>query len=168
MDEKSQVKSLLKEAEVYRTQGLLDQSKEKYETLLRLIEESEELSGDGHLIHSVKEGLQRVETVLDDVENSSDTPMLTEETQNLIHHLFSFSKNREIAAMEGAVALAKFGQYEKALAHFQALINEGILTMTAAKNMLMCHLTLNSSAAAVSQYRRWVKGGTFSMRNCCI
>jgi hypothetical protein len=64
--------------------------------------------------------------------------------------------------MEGAVALAKFGQYEKALNEFKRLLKEGILPLDAAKNILRCHLTLSSPDVAVYQFKRWMSRGDFS------
>jgi len=43
MFEKDHIESLLKEAEVYQTQGLLEESKEKYLEVLEIIKNNEEL-----------------------------------------------------------------------------------------------------------------------------
>ena len=60
------------------------------------------------------------------------------------------------------MALVKFGQYERALAEFQKLLNRGILPMTVAKNMLRCHLFLASPEKAVHQFNRWFSQNLFS------
>jgi tetratricopeptide (TPR) repeat protein len=69
--------------------------------------------------------------------------------------LFSFSKNKATAAIEGAVALAKFGQYEKAVEELERLVKDGPLPLPAAMNLLRCHLSLASPEAAITQYKRW-------------
>ena len=43
MSDKDQIKSLLKEAELYKKQSLLNQSKEKYLKALEIIEKSKQL-----------------------------------------------------------------------------------------------------------------------------
>ena len=162
MSIKNKIESLTKEAEIYQNQGLLDQSKETYLKIIEIINQTEELSKDERLIDSIHDRIRTVEEELHQIDEASESPELTEEVQNLISNLFSFSKNKDMAAIEGAVALAKFGQYEKALAEFQKLLNQGILPIMVAKNMLRCHLNLGSPNAAISQFKRWVSHKSFS------
>ena len=161
MSGREDLNPLLKEADIYRTQGLLDQAKEKYLDILKLIKKDQGLSKDKQLIDDVNNKIKAVESDLTEIEEAPEAPELTEKVQDLISNLFSFSKNKEVAAIEGAVSLAKFGQYEKALAQLQKLINEGTLPLMAAKNMLRCHLILASPKEAVDQYKRWVSRTTF-------
>jgi len=162
MSEREHLKPLLKEADVYRSQGLLNQAKEKYMDILELVKKDQELSEDEQLVNDLNDKIRAVENELNEIEEAPETPELTEKVQDLISNLFSFSKNKDVASIEGAVALAKFGQYEKALAQFQKLINEGTLPMMVAKNMLRCSLTLASPQEALDQYKRWVSRTTFS------
>jgi len=168
MVERDHIASLLKEANVYQTQGLLEESKEKYLEALEIIKNNEYLSKDKHLIDSVNNKIRSAEDALDEVDKEPETAELPEEVQNLITKLFSFSKDNDVAAIEGAMALATFGQYEKALDEFQRLLNEGVLPMTVAKNMLRCHLSFATHEAAISQFKHWVSRNTFSIEdlNC--
>ena len=59
------------------------------------------------------------------------------------------------------MALAKFGQYEKALGEFKRLLQEGILPLDAAKNILRCHLTLSTPDVAIYQFKQWLSRGEF-------
>ena len=162
MTGREDLKPLLKEAGIYQSQSLLDQAKEKYLDILNLIKKDPELSKNQELIDEVNNKLKSVESEITEVEEATEAPELDEKVVDLISNLFSFSKNKEVAAIEGAVALAKFGQYEKALAQLQKLINEGTLPLMAAKNMLRCHLLLASPKEAVEQYKRWVSRTSFS------
>ncbi|MBW1887779.1 MAG: hypothetical protein JRI52_05445, partial [Deltaproteobacteria bacterium] len=156
MSEKERIKTMVKEAEIYRTQGLFDQSKEKYLELIQFIKNNEQLSKDKKLIDAVNKKLQVVEDALTEIDEATDTPQLSEDLQNLIGQLFSSSKNKDTAAIEGAVALAKFGQYEKAVTELQRLIKEGNFPLLAAKNLLRCQLNFESPDAAIVQFNRWV------------
>ena len=156
MSEQKQIKSMVKEAELYRTQGLFDQSKEKYLELIRFINNHEQLSKDKKLIEAVNKKLKAVEDVLIEIDEATDTPQLSEDLQNLIGQLFSSSKNKDTAAIEGAVALAKFGQYEKAVTELQRLIKEGNFPLLAAKNLLRCQINFGSPDEAIVQFNRWV------------
>jgi len=165
MSDKEHIKSLIKEAEIYRKQSLLEPSKEKYEEALRLIQNHESYSKDKKLIDTIKSKIRTVEENLVEIDQATDTPELSQEVEDLISQLFSFSKNKDVAAMEGAIALAKFGQYNNALAAFQRLIEEGNMPLLAAKNILMCHMTLSSPDTAIAQFRQWVSRDEFSIKD---
>ncbi|MFC1890878.1 hypothetical protein ACFLZT_00630 [Thermodesulfobacteriota bacterium] len=162
MSDKTKIESKLKEAELYQSQGLYEQSKQIYIDLLELIKKDSSLSQDKQLLDEVNERIQAVDDVITEVEESTDTPELSGEVQKLISNLFSFSKNKQVAAIEGAVALAKFGQYEKSLAELQRLINEGNLPIMAARNMLRCQLILSTPDTAIAQIKSWSSHSVFS------
>jgi DNA-binding SARP family transcriptional activator len=155
MSVKERIKSLVKEAELYRSQSLLKQSKEKYLQLLHMAEKHEQISKDIKFINSVKQRIKAVEEELAEVDADEEVPELSENVQTLISNLFSFSKNKTTAAIEGAVALAKFGQFDKAVKELQRLIKEGSMPLQAAMNLLRCHLSLGSPEDAVTQFKRW-------------
>ena len=162
MSDKERIKALIKEAALYQKQGLFEESKEKYEEILAFIQHDERYVKDKKLIDAVQGKIRIIEEHLDEIDKSIETPMLSEEVQNLISRLFSSSKDKDMAAIEGAVALAKFGQYQKALEEFQRLIEEGKMPLVAAKNALMCHMAVSSPDAAIAQFTQWVSGETFS------
>ena len=140
MEVKEQIKAMVKEAELYRSQSLLDQSRDKYIQLLHFAQKHEQLSRDKKLINSVKLRIKGVEEELSVINNTDESPELTEDVQDLISNLFSYSKNQATAAIEGAVALAKFGQFDKAVRELQRLIKDGPMPLQAAMNLLRCHL----------------------------
>jgi adenylate cyclase len=119
--------SLVKEAEIYRGQGLIEESRETYARLLAFVQRHEKFMTNRELVHAVEEKIKAVDGELRDRDLRVEIPDLSEELQGLISKLFSFSSNQDVAAIEGAVALAKFGQYEKALEKLQKLIDRGIL-----------------------------------------
>lgn len=125
MSENEKLKSLIKESEIYRKQGLLKESKEIYEKALVLIQKNKDFSKNAELVDAVKDKVEDLEGELLEIEALPETPDLPPELQELIGKLFAFSKDKDMAAIEGAVALAKFGQYEKALEEFQKLIRGG-------------------------------------------
>jgi hypothetical protein len=162
MSDKERIKVLIKEAALYQKQGLFEESKEKYEEILAFIQHDERYVKDKKLIDAVKGKIRIIEENLDEIDKYAETPMLSEEVQDLISRLFSSSKDKDMAAIEGAVALAKFGQYQKALEEFQRLIEEGKMPLVAAKNALMCHMAVSSPDAAIAQFTQWVSRDTFS------
>jgi hypothetical protein len=162
MSDQDHIKSLAKEAEIYRGQGLFVASREKYLNILQFIKEHKMLYNDKKLVNAVRKKITNLEKDVAGIHQETAAPELSQEVQGLIKKLFSFSKNQGAAAMEGAVALAKFGQYEAALAEFHRLLEHGTLPLMAAKNILRCHLALSSPSAAINQFRQWVSGDLLS------
>ncbi|MBW2004320.1 MAG: hypothetical protein JRI72_06835 [Deltaproteobacteria bacterium] len=162
MSDKERIKSLIKEAALYQKQGLFGESKEKYEEVLTFIQQDERYVKDKKLIDAVKGKIRIVADNLDEIDKATETPAQPQEVQDLISRLFSSSKDKDMAAIEGAVALARFGQYEKALEKFQQLIEEGKMALVAAKNSLMCHIAISSPDVAISQFEQWVSRDVFS------
>ena len=161
MSDRQRVESLVREADTYRNQGFLVAAKKKYKELLQLIQGHVKYSKNEKLINAVEGKIRSIEKDMTEVTKADAKPQLSEETQNLIQKLFSFSKNKETATMEGAVALAKFGQYQKALTEFMRLMDEGTLPLEAAKNILRCHLSLSPPEVALTQYESWVSRNDF-------
>jgi hypothetical protein len=162
MSDREHIKSLVKEAEIYRCQGLFVASREKYLHILQFIKKNKQLSHDKQLVNVVKQKIVNLEKDVAGLHQRTAAPELSQDVQGLIKKLFSFSKNEGTAAMEGAVALAKFGQYEAALAEFHKLLKEGSFRLMAAKNILRCHLAVSSPSAVIDQFGQWVSGDLLS------
>jgi hypothetical protein len=162
MSERDKIKILLKEAVLYQKQGLLDQSKEKYETALRTVKESQAFSKQAKLIHDIEAKIDAVGKTLQEIDEGDEAPQLSGDVQDLIKKSFSFSKDKEAAAIEGAMALAKFGQYDRAMEEFKAMLKDTTLPVMLAKNIFRCHLSLSSPEGAVEQFKEWMNGEIFS------
>jgi tetratricopeptide (TPR) repeat protein len=155
MDSKSQIQALIKEAQLYKNQGLLEQSKTRYLEALEMIQSHEQFGKSEKLINAISKQISLIEEDIAEIDKAPEKPILSEATQALIGDLFSFSKNQSIAEIEAAVALAKFGQYEKAVEEFKRLIKENKMPLLAAKNLLRCHLELSTREAAIDQLKSW-------------
>ena len=162
MSDQDQIRSLVKEAEIYRDQGLFVASREKYLDILQFIKQNKTLYNDKKLVNAVRKKITNLEKDVAGIHQETAAPELSQEVQGLIKKLFSFSKHQGAAAMEGAVALAKFGQYEAALSEFHRLMEHGTFPLMAAKNILRCHLALSSPSAAIKQFSQWVSGDLLS------
>ena len=162
MADQTQIKLLVKEAELYRTQGLLEESREKYLKVLQVIEETPRFQNNTKARKTIKDKILHIEKDLAEIEQETDAPELSGELQDLIKSLFSFSEDKDAAEMEGAEALARFGQYERAITEFDRLLKKGTLPLVAAKNILRCHLALSSTDGAIDQFRKWLSGKLLS------
>ena len=91
-------------------------------------------------------------------------PELSEEVQDLIKELFTDKKSKDdnAAALEEAIILAKFGQFERALKELNELLNKESVKIDAAKNILRCHMVRTSIKDAVIQFQKWQSSQLFT------
>ncbi len=159
------IKSLLQQAELYRKQGLLSEAKKRYEQVKNLIQNSDQIANKEKLLSGLSKKVEQLNIEAQTVENAPSTPEMSSHVNELIKKLFSFSskdKDKDDAALEGAIALAKFGQFEGAIKEFEALLQVSSQCLSAAKNILRCHLELGSAEKATQQLTKWQESDILS------
>lgn len=161
------IKSLIQQAEVYKTQGLLEDAGKKLKLAAELIQNSDQIQNKEKLINGISKKMAALNRHTDLVQQAPTTPEMSEHVNTLIKKLFSFSQdsgkeNKETAALEGAIALAKFGQFEAALKEFQKLIEYDTVRLPAAKNILRCYVTLDEMEEATEAIGDWKSKGIFT------
>jgi len=163
MDIKQQLKALLQEAELYRSQGLIVEAHSKFNQAIDFVKSVEKLKNKESLISGIQNKINALDDTKEKVEKDPESPELSTKAQDLIKNLFAFSENKDAdsASLEGAVALAKFGQFDRALKEFNSLLENENVRVEAAKNILRCHLASASSDEAVDQYKNWLAGDIF-------
>ncbi|MCJ8501991.1 hypothetical protein [Desulfatitalea alkaliphila] len=163
MDIKQRLKALLQEAEIYRTQGLISEAHDKYKSAADLIHSINKLKNKESLLKAVSEKIRALDSTKEKVDKGAETPELSKKAQDLIKNLFAFSENTDAdsAALEGAVALAKFGQFDRAVVELNELLQKEAVRVEAAKNILRCHLASATVDEAISQYHEWFSGDQF-------
>ncbi len=156
-----QIKSLLQQAELYRSQGLLGEAKKKYKLVEELIAGSDKLPNKQKLLNGLSKKMEALNRDVENIEKAPTTPEMSAHVNELIKKLFSFSskdKDAGNSALEGAIALAKFGQFEGALEEFEKLLNVKSQRLSAAKNILRCHLEMGDIETATEKLEKWQKG----------
>ncbi len=161
---REKIKSLLQQAELYRSQGLYNESIQSYERVKKIIKKSKQLPNREKLLKNIDKKIEKVHGAQLKFENASETPQMSPEVNTLIRNLFSqTSENDEdAAALEGAVALAKFGQFNDAIAEFRRLLEVDSQRVPAAKNILRCLIAYKSSDEAFAQLSEWKRGDLFT------
>ncbi len=160
MNIKEQIKLLLQEAELYRSQSLMNESIGKYNKAVELIQKNEQIKNKQNLIDGITKKKRVVEDELDKI-NKAPPPEVSSKIQDLILNKFAFSEG-DTANLEGIIALAKFGQFERALKEFTNLLKNDSLRIVAAKNIIRCHLALDAIEDAVSDYQQWLSSDAFT------
>jgi len=158
------IKILLQEAELYHTQGLLNEAMEKYNNATKLIQSDEQLKTNQKLINGISKKILALKEDIIKIEKAPKKPEVSAKMQDLIKKMVSLSpdKNEDLKALDGAIALAKFGQIKRAISEFNELIETDSLRVVAAKSMLRCHMALSSMDEAVAQYEQWISDHRFS------
>ena len=157
MDIKQRLKSMLQEAEIYRSQGLITEAYGKYNAAANFVNSIENLKNKQSLLNAISDKISALDDTQKMVDKGPTSPELSTKAQDLIKNLFSFSENvdEDSAALEGAVALAKFGQFDRAIADLTDLLPKENIRVEAAKNILRCYLTTSSTEEAVNNYHQW-------------
>lgn len=163
MNIKQRLKAMLQEAEIYRSQGLIAEAQGKYKDAVSFVNSIEKLKNKNSLIKAITEKIDALDSTKEKVDKGPTTPELSQKAQDLIKNLFAFSENtdEESAALEGAVALAKFGQFDRALTELNGLLIKENVRVEAAKNIIQCHLASSTAEEAISQYHQWYSGDLF-------
>ena len=156
MDISLQIKSLLNEAELYRAQGLFPEAKDKYHAASAMIHKIDKLKNKDSLLKAISGKIQSLEKKTEKVETGPSSPELSEKGQNLIKSLFGEND------LQKAVALAKFGQFERAIVELEALLKDDVYRVDAGKNIIRCKMAIASVDDAIDQYHQWLSGDQFT------
>jgi len=156
MDISLQIKSLLSQAELYRSQGLFAEAKEKYDAASEMIHRINRLKNKDNLLKMISGKVEQLEKKTAKVETGPASPELSEKGQNLIKNLFGEND------LEKAVALAKFGQFERAIVELEALLKDDAYRVDAGKNIMRCKIAIASVDDAIDQYNQWLSGDLFT------
>lgn len=154
---------MLQEAEIYSTQGLMAEARAKYQDAYAFVRGIANLKNKDSLLKAIDSKFKAISDTKEKVDKGPTSTELSEKAQDLIKNLFSFSENKDIdsAALEGAVALAKFGQFDRSLNELKPLLQKEGIRVEAAKNILRCHMANSSSEEAIDQYRLWCSEDLF-------
>ena len=92
------------------------------------------------------------------VEKRTVTPEISSTDKELIKKLFSVSEGGDpvSAAIEGAMALAKFGLFDRAIQEFELLLDHPDRRIEVAKHILRCHMAIRSAHDPMMQYQKWM------------
>lgn len=157
------IKKLLQEAELYHSQGLMYEAMAKYHDATELIQSNEQLKNKHTLLEGISKKINALKKDISKIELAPKKPEVPKNVQDLIKRMYLFSPDidEDAKALEGAIALAKFGQFKRAISDFNELLKNDSTRIDAAKNILRCHIALYSIDDAISQYEKWLLEDAF-------
>jgi tetratricopeptide (TPR) repeat protein len=141
--------------------GLLNEAKDSYKQAIQMIQDEPKVKDAQKVIEGIRQKLGLVDK---DIAKIADAPPpeVSPKIQELIKRQFAFASDDNARALEGAIALAKFGQFEKALSEFNALMDRQPLRVDAAKNIVRCCIALKDIDKAIAQYNGWQGSDLFT------
>lgn len=158
------IKSFYLEAELYSDQGLLNEALERYNLVEDLIKANSNIRNREKLLLKIEKKRKLINKKLEKIDGKrSKNIEVSKDTQSLMKEMFSFDdpKIKGSSSLGGAISLAKFGQYDKAIEEFNRLLEYDHLRLEAAKNILWCWLQQNYEDYAISLFQKWQKKKTF-------
>ncbi len=159
MNPGEKIKIYFKEAEIYRMQGLLDEALEKYRSVEGLLKANHGISNKQALLKKVSEKIDSIDKKIKKLDGATQAPKVSRDAQNLMKEMFSFDdpEIKGSSSLGGALSLAKFGQYDKAIEELTRLLEYDSLRMEAAKNILWCWCQQNYVEYGISLFQKWQK-----------
>jgi len=166
MNLKSRLTGLLREGEIYGSQGLFQESLQKYREARQLIQETRGIKNRDSLLAVLSRKINTLEEAAQKVDQTPAEAQMSAQQQDLVKKLFAYSPDQDpdSIALEGALALAKFGQFKRALAEFREMLSKESLRLQAAKNIIRCHMAMSDGQEAGVEYGQWMQSGLFSRR----
>lgn len=166
MDTKEAFENLIKSAELYRTQGLYREAREAYQSASDLINSDDQAENRDTVLSALSKKIKALGATENHIESAPSTHELPSNVQSLIKNLFSFSeqKDPDTKALAEAVALAKFGQLERAIEELSGLLDKRSVGIVAAKNILRCYILLPAHDKALRMYEQWESEKRFSTK----
>jgi len=165
MDTKQKVENLQKTGKLYQEQGLYNEALKAYESALGLITSDEKIPNKDEMASDLRQKINDLTSAAEHIETAPTTQELSDDVQNLIKNLFSFSekKDPDTKALTEAVTLAKFGQTERAVEELTTLLEKPAVRAVAAKNILRCHILASAYDKALAAFENWTSEKKFTV-----
>ncbi len=163
MDIKQKFDNILKTAKLYQGQGLYREARKAYQAAFELVVSNSRAKNKDAILSDLSKKIDMLSSTEAHVESAPATHELTDEVQNLIKNLFTFSEKEDPdkKALKEAVTLAKFGQIERAVEELTALLDRESIRVVAAKNIIHCHMLMSAYDRALGIYEQWASEGKF-------
>ncbi len=163
------IKGILKQAELYKSQGLLKEAEQQLKKIETFIQTNDKIKNKEKLLKGIA---YKIKVLNDDVKKFEKESKKTETSpgvNKIIKNLFSTAfategdeADKDAAQLEGAIALFKFGQFDSALTEFDQLLNSEKHSVISAKNIIKCLVEQDKVNTAVTRFFKWHTESFFS------
>jgi hypothetical protein len=158
------IQLLLKEASIYQTHGLHAEAMICFKQAHALLSGVENTVGKEKIAAHIARQMATIKADAAKVRQLEKSSQLTVSQEQVVEKSMSGSDGAtdHQAAFKIAANLMGFGQFNKALAGFDALLKTPRFRVEAGKNILRCQLAVGSVDMAVRQYHRWLEDDSFA------
>lgn len=111
MDVKKQIKAFIHEAELYKSQGLLEEAKKKYISISEFIKKNEQIKGKQSLLNGISKKISALEKEANMLDSA---PISAEMSQKMQRFIKSILHEAESYGSQGLISEAKEKYYEAA------------------------------------------------------
>ncbi len=162
-DEK--IKSLVKEAELYRSQGLLNEALDTYKKMQVLIESTQNVKNKETLLKKISNKVDALYHQMEEELSDIKPPEVSKDEQDAIENLIPKDdpEAKGSPEMAAALSLAKTGQFDQAIEKFTQLLSQDSLRFDAAKNIVWCWIQQKEVEKALGRVKQWMVGNVLSL-----
>jgi tetratricopeptide (TPR) repeat protein len=166
MNMKEQMEQIFKEIEVYSSHSLYELARQKYLELVELVENSDQLEHKDALLLEISRQVESIEDEERNFEGVEKATKMSSKELDVVRQMVCVQdeEDSDEANWEVARACLILGQYATALGEFNRLIDSRFKPVSAAKNMLRCHIGMSAFDEAINQYKEWSLSGLFSLK----
>lgn len=167
MNANAKISSMLKEAELYRKQGLLDETLHQYKKIKKILLRQENAKNKEALLKKIDSKIEVVQAELNAFLESKEIPEVSEDVRKIMRTMFSLNDPavKGSSLLGEAIALAEFGQYDAALKAFERLLDFDHLRMDAAQKILVYSLEFKGEKETIQLVKHWESDHRFSIEN---
>lgn len=162
-DEK--VKSLLMEAELYKSQGLLNEALSAYKRVEGLIEATRNVRNKKNFLDKIAVKIEALYHQMERENVDSAPPKVSKEAQNVMKEMVAPDEPeaKGSASLASAIALAKFGQYDQAIEELTQLLSDASIRLEAAKQIIWCWVKKQEVEKGLARVKQWKSGDVLSL-----
>ena len=159
------MKSLIKEAELYRSQGLLNEALDTYQKVESLIDATQQVKNKEQFLRKITAKIDGIYQQMETEFSTPTPPRVSDEARNVIKEMVTPDEPeaKGSASMASALALAKFGQYDQAIEELTHLLGYDSLRVDAAKNIIWCWVQQGEAEKALGRVRQWMSGDVLAV-----
>lgn len=167
MNPEPKILSMLKEAQLYRQQGLLEETLQQYRKIEKTIRGHKTAKNKEALLEKVLKKKQAVEKEFQVYLESREIPEVSDKVRKLMRSMFSLDdpEVKGSSLLGEAIALAGFGQYDAAVEALERLLDIESLRLDAAKKLIAYTLEFKGKQKAIGMIRKLEADNRFSMED---
>jgi tetratricopeptide (TPR) repeat protein len=163
MSSSATIANMLKAAELYRKQGLLEETVQQYQSIEKLIHKKKKVKNKDSLLKTISDEIESVNREIE-LHLKDKVPKVSSKARGLMQTMFSLDdpEVKGSVLFGEAITLAKFGQYEAAMEAFEKLFAYSHLRVDAAKKMLEQCLAHKGKAETIKLIHDWESDQRFT------